>query len=686
MTMVYYPNHGTNPNPFRPDIEGLRGIAILLVVTYHAGLFGFTGGFIGVDVFFALSGYLITGLLCKEAQKTGRIGLLNFYARRVRRLLPASGVMLLCTVPVGMALFPPLVQSAHWRAATATALYGSNVLFMLQGMDYFAPASHTNPLLHTWSLAVEEQFYLIWPALFVIARRSKNFPRVLLIQLAAVSAISFVLSVWLTDFRQPVAFFSSPTRAWEFGLGGLASLLPRDFLQRRRRWVKILGWVGLGAILVATFAFTPSTKFPGTSVLIPVGGTILALLPGALPGDNAVGTFLGTSCLQRVGQLSYSWYLWHWPVFMWATAVVPELSLAGRLLCAVVSYGIAALSYALIEKPVRHNAFLMKRPLQSLAVGVMIGIVGLGSSLAWHHSIDVVAARPPQKAIFKAAKDFDSLQGCLSEFGEARVRECEFGDRTATTNIVLFGDSHAAQWLPALRQIAIEHQFRVTTILKSACPAVRVTVFNPHLGRDEVECSSWRETALSRIAAIKPPLLVIADSSMGYVAQPGKRQDGYATLSLKQWREGSRSTFGQLDSDGIQTLVIRDTPRPGFDVPTCLSRAAQPGWYLGEDGSCALPTNAVLDQALNRAEDEAAIGLPNVHIADFTASFCGPASCDSVKDGTVVYRDSNHITATFAERLAPVVAKRLLPLLASKSRFDLSGGHYVKAAYTPGER
>jgi hypothetical protein len=357
---------------------------------------------------------------------------------------------------------------------------------------------------------------------------------------------------------------------------------------------------------------------------------------------------------------------------MWATAVDPEISMAGRLLCGAASYGIAALTYVLVENPVRYNSFLVQRPVQSLAAGALIGMVGLSSALGWYHSIRAAAVRPPQKAIFKAVNDFPSLEGCLSEYADARVHECDFGDSAASTSVVLFGDSHAAQWLPALQRVAIEHKFRLTTMLKSACPTARVSVFNPHLERVEVACSRWRETALLRIAAIKPTAVVISNSSMGYVIIPGQSQDGYATSSLEQWRDGSRSTLAEIDSAGIQTLVIRDTPRPGFDVPMCLSRAAHPTFYFGEGLSCSLPSNKVLDQALYRAEEQAASGLRHVQFADFTAEFCGPESCDPIKDGTVVYRDNNHMTATFATRLAPVVADRLSPLLGSMPTFRTS--------------
>lgn len=227
---------------FRPDVEGLRGIAILLVVLFHCAVPGFGGGFIGVDIFFALSGYLITNLIVNEIERNGRLNFRQFYARRVRRLLPASGLVVVATLLLGFALYSPLEQAAHASMARYTLLYISNYLFMHDAADYFGRDVATNPYLHTWSLAVEEQFYLFWPAVIALALHRAGTRRRAVIVLSVICIISFGLCVWLTRVRQPWAFFGSPARAWEFGLGGLASLVRKPALSARSSWIRPLSW------------------------------------------------------------------------------------------------------------------------------------------------------------------------------------------------------------------------------------------------------------------------------------------------------------------------------------------------------------------------------------------------------------------------------------------------------------
>ena len=256
--------------PFRRDIEGLRGIAILLVVGYHAGLPMLSGGYVGVDAFFVLSGFLITGLLTRELTETGRINFVDFYARRARRLLPAAALVLLCTLALGYWLLPPVEQLRYTGTAIAAALYVSNFWFAKESTNYLAPNSHFNPFLHTWSLSVEEQFYLVWPcALLLVAtgeerRRHGRLRAAMLV----IFAVSLAASLWLTQAQQPQAFFGSPTRSWEFAAGGLAT-----FVTVRRRWATIAPWVGAGAVFLGASFFSDATPYPGLAALVPVTGT-----------------------------------------------------------------------------------------------------------------------------------------------------------------------------------------------------------------------------------------------------------------------------------------------------------------------------------------------------------------------------------------------------------------------------
>jgi peptidoglycan/LPS O-acetylase OafA/YrhL len=263
---------------FRPDIEGLRGIAVLMVVAFHCGIPGFSGGFTGVDVFFVLSGYLITGLLVAEIRETGELHLLQFYARRIRRLLPASALMLAPTLLIGAAILAPQEVIFAGRTGRATALYLSNLFFAINAANYFAPDIKTNPLLHTWSLAVEEQFYLFWPLLILLGLRVWRSMRALIAVEASVTLLSLGGCLWWTAHAGAFAFYQLPARAWEFGIGGLAALLPHGTLRLPSISRQALGWWGMVGIAASAICITEVWNFPGWMALIPVLGTATVLV------------------------------------------------------------------------------------------------------------------------------------------------------------------------------------------------------------------------------------------------------------------------------------------------------------------------------------------------------------------------------------------------------------------------
>src|SRR5262249_39241187 len=275
------------------------------------------------------------GLLMREIERSGRLKLLEFYARRVRRLLPASALVLLCTLAAGAIVFSPLEQVQFARTAGATSLYASNFWFLREAADYFAPETDVNPYLHTWSLAVEEQFYLFWPLLLLASFRRARSRKVLVFALGGLCAASFALCVGLTFHRQPWAFFFSPSRAWEFALGGLVALLPPR---------PGLALAGVGAILVGDIWFSPETRFPGFAALLPVLGTCAVLLSG-----GAGARLLAVGPLPRLGRLSYSWYLWHWPVLLVAGVVFPGIGWPGRTGAALAALGAAWMTYRWVE-------------------------------------------------------------------------------------------------------------------------------------------------------------------------------------------------------------------------------------------------------------------------------------------------------------------------------------------------
>ena len=634
----------------------MRGVAVLLVVAFHAGLPGFQGGFIGVDVFFVLSGYLITGLLVKELSATGRLNIVQFYARRARRLLPASALMLITIICVARFLLPPLEQERLSRTAIATAAYLSNVFFLRRSNDYFAPDLRTNPFLHTWSLAVEEQFYLVWPVLLVLAMRFFGSRRKLAIFIAASSAVSLAASVWLIRTNQSWAFFGSPARAWEFGVGALVSLASASSLCTQRRWMHVMGWAGMVSVLAAAILCS-ATSFPGVGAIPPVIGTAAVIAAGVAAPNIGVSGLLARNVLQRVGRLSYSWYLWHWPVLAIAPTLAGPLSFGGRMLCVSSSLVLAAFTHRLVENPIRFNRQLLPRPVLSLCLAGAVTIAAIGLTTAWRWS----ASHAPQYREFAyAANDMPRLYetGCLSEGG---LRECAFGDPASGTTVVLFGDSHAAEWFPALERIAKQQGYRIVTLLKAACPAAGVV---PGAGHGEYECAAWRDAAIRRIITLRPAAVVMGSFS-GYVKRHGDvhiTRPGilYARYSYHEWEEATRKTLATLDGAGVITLLIRDSPMAGFDVPVCLARTA---WY--GYGGCALPRSDVLDDAVFGAERNAAKGMQHVFTVDLSDQICGAATCEPARNGLISYSDGNHLTASFVETLTPAFAARIVPVITA---------------------
>lgn len=407
-------------------------MAILAVVAYHAHVGFLSGGYIGVDVFYVISGYLITDLLWREVTATGGVSLRGFYARRARRLLPAAMLVLVVTVVASLLLMPPLLVGTVWKDGLACALYVGNYRFALQRTDYLAVSTSVSPLLNYWSLGVEEQFYLVWPLLLIAAaalwRRGRRRgegrgsgscaggseipPRVVaLVALAALCAGSFVLSLWLTRVDEPWAFFSLPTRAWELAVGGLLALATpelRRALGRAPGFAAALGWGGLVAIVVGCVVFGADTAFPGTAALVPVGGAGGVIVSGLAAGARGPVAVLGTALMRAVGRISYSWYLWHYPVLVLAPyaigGIVPEW---GYVALAAGSAVLAAITYRLVERPVRFTPRLTRSPARSLRAGLVLSAAGVLASgavalaapaVSGHGRAPVAAIRPGTSA------------------------------------------------------------------------------------------------------------------------------------------------------------------------------------------------------------------------------------------------------------------------------------------------
>jgi peptidoglycan/LPS O-acetylase OafA/YrhL len=656
----------TQTPDYRPDIEGLRGLAVALVVAYHATPRRFHGGFIGVDVFFVISGYLITGLLLREIEETGHLSFVGFYARRARRLLPASALALLCTIVACSLFLSPLQQFRLGDSGTYTALYISNFWFLHQSTDYFAPAIATNPFLHTWSLAVEEQFYVVWPAIVLLGMRGLRSRRGLLAVMVFITLASLAVSVWFSERLAPVAFFSPFARAWEFSIGGIALLLA-PFESRVPAVLRAVGsWLGLAAIMVAAVLLKDQVGWRGWHALLPVLGTV-AILNGRAHQVSAAWV-LELPFMQWTGRVSYVWYLWHWPALAVVAAMNEEATFSQRLhqiiLCVFGSLALAAITHYLIENPIRFSRYLApRRALSLLGVGLITATTA-GTATLWHNSATQAARALEGGRLLNALGDPDASSKACPAVGllGTELVECASGNSSSKTTVILFGDSHARQWYPAFQEIADERGWYVILIRKPACPTAELSIFNIDLNRPYTECDAWREAAIQRIVSLHPAAVVMANRQLQNFSSGLKGPN-------ETWREGSRKTLETMDSAGITTILLRDTPSPGFDVPDCMS--GDTSWWARhhspQKNPCMVDRAEALNEGIFRAEQEAAAGLPHVHVLDLSDLFCDGAVCPPMKNGLLVYRDDNHISESFARSIASAVGDRLAPLIFNTS-------------------
>ena len=376
---------------FRPDIEGLRAVAIVAVLLCHAGVPFLAGGYVGVDVFFVISGYLITRLLLGELDRSGTISLRGFYARRAKRLLPLSAVLLATVGVLSMILLSPLRNTEVAGDIIASALYVANWHFAAQSVDYFAQGLEPSPVLHLWSLAIEEQFYLVWPGLMLATtwlwrRRGRSVRPVLWVVLALIFAGSLAYGIFLTEDKPAFAYFDTFARAWELGLGAALALIGTT-VRLPRLGAVALGWAGIAAIVYASFSFTGETAFPGTAALVPTLGAGALILSGTALAASArgvtrprfgAGWILSLPPVRYVGRISYSWYLWHWPFLVFAAAIWgPRLSVAAGLAAVAASWVPTQLTHTLIEDPVRRAPMLKRMPNRAIALGLTCTAVAL---------------------------------------------------------------------------------------------------------------------------------------------------------------------------------------------------------------------------------------------------------------------------------------------------------------------
>ena len=695
---------------FRPDIEGLRAVAVLAVVLFHAEVPGFSGGYVGVDVFFVISGFLITGLLWREANTTGTVRLRNFYGARARRLLPASALVGVVTMVASVALLNPLQVPSVITDGILSALYVSNIWFIMRGVDYFASHAGPSPFQHYWSLGVEEQFYLVWPAVILgtawlirlALRRTRvqatSSQRPYLVVLSLVAGVSFLLSLAATPLAPAVAFFSLPTRAWQLAAGGLVALTAVRWRRLPQRAAAVTGWVGLALILLACTWLRPTTMYPGVAALLPVLGAVLVIGAGCATHSVGCGRVLGMTPMRAIGRVSYSWYLWHWPVLLLVPAWLGHpLGLAGRVAAALLSGVLAMLTLRFIENPLRFAAPIRGSAWASLGLGAAVTAVAVivgevlqtaapvpvgrgpaaapmtvavvpvpaGSGMAAYDAAvqdvfakvqSAVAASADLKAVpSNLDPPFAALQpeqkaylggGCLRTPLQGGQPECAVGDTTSSTRVALIGDSHAAIWNPAFQLVAEQRHWRLETLAKAACPPMDVRVSNRFRPLVELieHCQEWRGQILARLRA-EHPRMVVVSAFRGYGAD--ENLTGFKAYDTA-WIDSLAGLVWQLRDIGATVLVLGPAPDPRAAGPGCLAA------HLDDVQACTPRRSAAVNEA-GIAAESAATKAAGGQYEDVTDLFCTTDQCPVIVGNTLVYVDSSHLTFEYSRALAPAI-------------------------------
>jgi peptidoglycan/LPS O-acetylase OafA/YrhL len=688
----------------RPEIQALRAIAVLAVVLYHLWPTRLTGGFVGVDIFFAISGYLIIGHLLREAGNTGRVSLVQFWARRARRLLPAS-LLVLAVSGVAIAVFVPQVLWREWfQEIGASALYVQNWLLAGNAVDYLGADNAASPAQHYWSLSAEEQFYIVWPILIVvvlaIARRRAGLYRTLVgVLLAVVTLASLSYSIYEVATNPAAAYFVTPARAWEFGAGGLLAYFTTIPLRGREQLKTVVSWLGLLLILASLTLYTPQTPFPGATALLPVVGTLLVIWAGMPATSWSPGIILSFRPVTWVGDISYSLYLWHWPPIILLPFVLGhQLGIRDRLGILVLAIAAAWLTKKLVEDPVRLGRLLVARPAWvslTACLAASVVVVG-GSGVAYgaaqtsitrqadavkkavqspSNCVGAPAALPnsgcakpyavttltdPTFAETDIGKGVQVTDTCKQTLTDSAIIACRIGDlKNPAETIALVGDSHAGQFLEALDLYGQSHGIEFITYIKTLCAATGSPVVSSLTEASAVaidSCADWGRHVLSSIAAnSRISSVIFSNYTSTYLggAVPGLHRPLASEDFVTAWRG--------LIAAGKQVIAIRDTPNANFvNVPQCIAQ------HLDQYDPCATPRD---ESQLPAAQDPvlvAAKELPAVKLIDLTDNFCDATTCHELIGGLIVYFDDEHMTSTFSKTLAPIIGADVRKAIASR--------------------
>jgi peptidoglycan/LPS O-acetylase OafA/YrhL len=685
----------------RGDIQGLRAVAVLLVIAAHAGVPFLPGGFVGVDVFYVISGYLIAGLLYREVLLTGRVSIGAFWGRRARRILPAATLVTVVTVLMSLAWMSILdarqvVVDALWASA-----FAANIRFAQQGVDYFnaVEGAGPSPLQHYWSLAVEEQFYLLWPLLLALClvvtavldkgkpRRVERLPRsAVLTMLVVLTLVSLLWSIHATLTSPGTAYFSTLTRAWELGVGAMVALVPPTFVRRLTRLsLETMAVTGAVTLLAACMLITQRTPFPGIAAVLPVAATAMLIMSGSAAGSSGRRTrsseLLAVAPMRMVGDWSYSLYLWHWPAFILPPVLLGRpMSGFEKGLTVLVVITLSAYTYRFVEQPFRAGRPAHKLPRRRALVlypasAVLVTLTAAG---AWwwtgyqggehgdnppitvagapidgvHDNTEalvrasVTAAKDKRAVPSNLTPDLLNLRSSIADVGdcdyEQNVRTlCPHGDGAQT--VVVIGDSHARAWIPAFDRIVDAGDWTAYYLVKPQCTAAHLTIASLDSDDPFTDCSDFQDWVVDQVKSLHPDLVVVASSPPVNGVFDGHTRVTTVDGIIPLLGAGYDDLFLELSQYADQVALIRDVPKSPDDPATCLSSGSP---SLGDCMFEPVERSTVLgDVAVESAR------ASGIEVVDPTPWLCYQGECPIVIGGTLSYRDTDHITTEYAANL-----------------------------------
>lgn len=663
----------------RRDIEGLRAVATFLVLPYHAGLMLFPGGFVGVDVFFVISGFVITGQLIREVDRDGTVNLLGFYARRAKRLLPASAVVLAATALMTWLWVPRIRWETTGGDIVASSLYFVNWRLADRSVDYLAEDVTPSAVQHYWSLSVEEQFYFVWPILLLgvvllAARLGVNRKVALLAGLAVVAVPSLLWAGHQAVASPERAYFVTTARMWEFTVGAFVAIVATRLDRMPQALAVVLAWAGLATVLVSGRIYTADTTWPGFHALLPTIGTGLVIAAGVAAGRYGPVALIGNRFMLFIGYLTYSLYLWHWPLLIVAREHLGGISVPVGL--AIVAFSVipAWLTFHLVENPLRNSPLVAREPKVAIGLGLNATLVGVAAGLALvvalSGSISTISpgmaqgaaalgsspthdsAGQPAKTVsggitpdpLLATKDVPALyaDGCQVSVDSSEPVSCSYGSDDARTTIAVVGDSKAAQWMPAFQVLAARHDWRIVTYTKSACQFA--TIETSLDGEVYETCRAWTDHVLDRLTGEARPDVVVTAGQRDQGVVGG--EDGDLELSGDAMRAAMVDTWTRIEDAGVEVVVLADTPQTGMDVYACVAEHSDDLTACTYDRDHGIEASGAPTQ--REAAEEA--GVPFIDLVDW---ICPTAECTPVIGNVLIYRQGSHLTKTYIETLAP---------------------------------